>query len=161
MPEGQQTQDHLIEGVEYMYGPGVLRYPDDDVRVVCGCSKRLWRFRKPIWRFRPQPTAPLLSALRPQRNEVVLASTEKCDFTGVRPRRCTSLSKCSDRVSVAKPAPSLRSTAMSAVNSASSTASDLAADEIRHTVSVVQQPVLQPYVDSARYARCVEVSRRI
>jgi hypothetical protein len=50
---------------------------------------------------------------------------------------------------------------MSAVPSVSTVATGLVADEAGHTASVVQQPVLQPYVDSARYARCVDISRRV
>ncbi|EUC19671.1 UNVERIFIED_ORG: glycerol-3-phosphate acyltransferase [Burkholderia sp. CF145] len=50
---------------------------------------------------------------------------------------------------------------MSAVNAVATTDTDPAQDEIHLTDAVVQQPVLQPYVDSARYAKCVEVSKRI
>src|SRR6266481_2403151 len=50
---------------------------------------------------------------------------------------------------------------MSAVNAVSTTDTDPVQDEIRYTDAVVQQPVLQPDVDSARYAKCIEVSKRI
>ena len=50
---------------------------------------------------------------------------------------------------------------MSAVISASSPAIDVAAVKNRQQVAYVPQPTLQPHVDSARYAKCVEVSKRI
>jgi len=50
---------------------------------------------------------------------------------------------------------------MSAVNALSRSEIDLAQNESYPTDAVLQPPVLQPYVDSARYAKCVEVSKRI
>ncbi|KJK11368.1 hypothetical protein UB46_41225 [Burkholderiaceae bacterium 16] len=50
---------------------------------------------------------------------------------------------------------------MSAVHSPSLPDTDPAALRIRHAVAGVQPPLSQPYVDSARYAKCVEVSRRV
>jgi hypothetical protein len=49
---------------------------------------------------------------------------------------------------------------MSAVMSASSPTADLAAGKAPQ-VTYVPQAILQPHVDSARYAKCVEVSKRI
>jgi len=40
-------------------------------------------------------------------------------------------------------------------------ATDLAAPRMRHAAADAQMRVLQPHVDTARYARCVEVSKRI
>ncbi|MGO4578058.1 hypothetical protein AB4Z48_18610 [Cupriavidus sp. 2TAF22] len=50
---------------------------------------------------------------------------------------------------------------MSAATSPSLPNADLAALRTRHAASDAQLPPSQPYVDSARYARCVEVSRRV
>jgi hypothetical protein len=50
---------------------------------------------------------------------------------------------------------------MPAVTSPSLPDTDLAAPRMRHAAADVQTPVSQPYVDTARYARCVEVSKRI
>ncbi|SAL82899.1 hypothetical protein AWB67_06256 [Caballeronia terrestris] len=50
---------------------------------------------------------------------------------------------------------------MSAVDSPSLHNMDLAKIKIRHAVADNQRPVSQPYVDTVRYAKCVEVSKRI
>ena len=50
---------------------------------------------------------------------------------------------------------------MSTVVSASSPASELAAVKTRQQMAEIPQPILQPHVDSARYAKCIEVSKRI
>jgi hypothetical protein len=50
---------------------------------------------------------------------------------------------------------------MPTVTSPSLPDTDLAAPRMRHAAADVQTPVSQPYVDTARYARCVEVSKRI
>ncbi len=50
---------------------------------------------------------------------------------------------------------------MSAVHSVSTFSTGLVAGEAGQPASVGEQPVSQPYVDSSRYARCVDVSRRI
>ncbi|WP_087660636.1 hypothetical protein, partial [Caballeronia terrestris] len=50
---------------------------------------------------------------------------------------------------------------MSAVNSPSLPGTQLASLRMRRAVADVETSVSQPYVDSARYARCVEVSKRI
>ncbi|MEO8753032.1 MAG: hypothetical protein ABI624_10165, partial [Casimicrobiaceae bacterium] len=50
---------------------------------------------------------------------------------------------------------------MSAVISASTPAIDVAAARNRQQVAHVSRPAVQPHVDSARYAKCVEVSKRI
>ena len=50
---------------------------------------------------------------------------------------------------------------MSTLVFASSTAADVVATSSRPLVADVHEVALQPYVDAARYARAVEVSRRM
>ena len=50
---------------------------------------------------------------------------------------------------------------MPTVTSSSLPDTDLAALRMRHAAADVQTHFSQPYVDTARYAKCVEVSKRI